>query len=264
MSNPAYGCAADAEITPSVLSLPTSPYEKLLVQAFPEELDTEDTDSSGSHSPSVAVLYRHAPGNFLGSIVAFHGGCFVGGDPSYDSDQNVWLASLGYNVIQFRFPTDHMHRFDEWSSSSDVEKFVHNLASMAPVFCLGRSSGGYLAKHFFKKYESTIRKVVYLCPVLRPIMRAVMLPEFAERTAKYFAAGEIKCTHVSYWMSQWDSLADEWQFTKEVLVLAEKDENVPRQLFYDEQLETAVTLQGCETHRSGLAYRGEALANCFV
>ena len=39
-----------------------------------------------------------------GTIITFHGGCFTGGNTTWDKEQNYLLADMGYEVHQVAFP----------------------------------------------------------------------------------------------------------------------------------------------------------------
>lgn len=209
---------------------------------------------------SETKIYRNTANHRLGTIIALHGGCFVNGDASWDAEQNHWMSSLGYDVHQMQFPTTSIVDFDKWMSGSPMTEFLQQERKLGPVILLGRSSGGYLAKRFFEKHKAMIDKVFYLCPVLRPMLRAVMLPSFAKDTSIFFGEHILR-NQLPSLSVKWDSVADCWQDDKEVLMLAECDNNIPYELFTDEQLQAAILLPGCDSHKSALTSTGDRLGD---
>lgn len=153
--------------------------------------------------------------NKKGTIISFHGGCFVGGNVSYDQDQNMLLSRMGYEVHQVYFPKEYQ-AFLKWVDEFDFSQME------LPIYCLGRSSGGYLAKIFYENHNNIVSKVLYLCPVFNPLLRAQIKPKFQEKTKQFF--GDLNPLETIRWDSK-----------REFLVLARKDQNVPIQVFTKEQ-----------------------------
>ena len=155
-----------------------------------------------------------------GTIISFHGGCFTGGNPSWDAEQNSLLASIGYKVIQVDFPKTHS-KFRQWAEQNDFSD------QKTPLYCLGRSSGGYLAK-VYSSINTNVTKVIYICPVFNPTLRAKNKPKFAQKTRQFFDEPPIS--------------TETWDSQKELLFLAKNDDHVPKQCYSQEQLDSAVYL----------------------
>ena len=161
-------------------------------------------------------------------LVTLHGGCFTGGSHLWDQKQTKCLEKLGFNVRQLAFPTDNFE---------DTIVFLKNAIQEfgKKVYLLGRSSGGYLAKVIFDSCPDLIEKAIYLAPVFDPETRAMENPRFQKKQSYYFL------NTTSY------PTTDSFDLEKEVLFLAEKDENVPLKCFTQTQLENAIRL-GIQTH----------------
>lgn len=146
----------------------------------------------------------------------------MGGNINWDKKQNECLSDLGYNVYQVEFPKDH-RKFIAWAKRFDFSKMSR------PIYCIGRSSGGYLARLFSTLHSGTISKTVYICPVFRPFTRCRLKPKFKGKTMEFFG----RTTPIS---------TESFDEDKELLMLASRDENVPRDCFTDEQLDNALFL----------------------
>lgn len=164
-----------------------------------------------------------------GVIVTFHGGCFTGGSTFWDVAQNKKLAARGFEVRQVYIPKTYDEFISDHAFNGVIEADV-------PVFVLGRSSGGYFAK-IMNYFHHEIEKAAYICPVLKPISRAKMLPKYAKRTLEFFKLN----------VSVIDSYGCGWNNTTERLYLAENDDHVPLELFTNEQKESAIYI-GPTTH----------------
>jgi hypothetical protein len=183
-------------------------------------------------------IYR-PPANLAprGTILAFHGGCFVGGSIEWDRDQNIALASLGFTVVQPEFPKT-LHSFKKWADSFSLGDIVvpgTQKCPPPPIFCLGRSSGGYLVKEFLWSCP-ILEKALYICPVFQPLLRAKLKPQFQDKTMRFFKKEPPLDT-----TENWDG------GEHELLLLATKDENVPKACYSKTQLDEAVYL-GPTTH----------------
>lgn len=168
---------------------------------------------------------------FQGTIISFHGGCFIGGNTSYDYEQNEMLSNLGYVVIQVDFPkryTDFIYFVENYK----FDNIKH------PIYCIGRSSGGYLAKIFAETHSLIIQKILYICPVLNPLLRCEFKPQFLEKTNKFFEE------HTPI-------LFDSFNFNKELILLATEDNNVPLNCFTKEELKFSIFLD-IKTHNEML------------
>ena len=97
-------------------------------------------------SKSSSVFYKVPPdaGKCRGVVLAFHGGCFIGGNAGWDVAQNRLLAKMGYAVWQLAFPKTWT-AWKVWAAKFDWTVLE---ARGVPVHCIGRSSGGYLARAF--------------------------------------------------------------------------------------------------------------------
>jgi hypothetical protein len=167
----------------------------------------------------------------LGTIVAFHGGCFTGGNTTWDKQQNEALVREGFRVIQVEFPKQWT-KFQQW-----VQDELPDLVPMdAPIFLLGRSSGGFLAKYIHDHPPSSWEnlKAIYICPVFRPYIRAELLPKFRKRTDQFFDTPP--------------NSTEAWDPQTERLYLAKEDGNVPTGVFTQVQLENGYFF-GPKTHK---------------
>jgi len=145
-------------------------------------------------------------------LITFHGGCFSGGDVSFDNAQNMALEadSSVTKVIQVDFPKTWTN-FKKWAHIT-----IPEIVSMYPDSCiqvLGRSSGGYLAKWIYDNFPA-ICSGVYICPVWDPIKRMTLLPKFRKATLAFFSEENTV-----------DKLQD--LSINEKVYLACNDENVP-------------------------------------
>lgn len=161
-----------------------------------------------------------------GIIISFHGGCFMGGNTSWDKEQNQMLSELGYEVHQVEFPKSHSE-FCQWAKDYKLSSDL-----TMPLYCLGRSSGGYLAK-IYSKLHQEINKTIYICPVFKPYHRCELKPQFINKTQKFFDSDPI--------------LTTDWDSNREILFLASNDQNIPMTCFTDEQLKDAIFL-GPQSH----------------
>lgn len=178
-----------------------------------------------------------------GTILAFHGGCFTGGSTSWDADQNHALAKLGYVVVQLWFPTTTIVEFREWAKNV-------NFVLQKPIHCLGRSSGGYLAKEFEMWTRLPVQKTIYICPVFKPLLRAELVPKMAEKTCQFFGnESPVDTTHFNP--------------ARELLLLAAQDENVPRQCYTKKQHTVAVYL-GPVTHTGMCQIKSQTFLDCVA
>jgi pimeloyl-ACP methyl ester carboxylesterase len=160
------------------------------------------------------------------AIITLHGGCFTGGDVSWDQDQNNLLKSMGLDVYQLDFPKNNYRDTIIW-----LEQELLKLKEQYDVvYLLGRSSGGYLAKQLFEMHPNLIAKVFYLAPVFTPALRAAINPFFGMAQNSYFR----------YTDSIPGTLT--WNRRKEILFLAIDDENVPIECFTQEQRDCNINL----------------------
>jgi len=162
-----------------------------------------------------------------GSIISFHGGCFVGGSVEWDKKQNNELTKLGFDVYQVNFPkTNKM--FTLWARTFDFTKMQQ------PIFCIGRSSGGYLAKVFSSFHPTKIKRTIYICPVFNPLNRIKVYKQFSSKTKDFFGNTAPISTKSH-------------NIEKELIMLAKNDRNVPLSCFTREQISGAKFL-GPSTH----------------
>lgn len=117
---------------------------------------------------------------FLGTILAFHGGEFVKGNTRWDRPQNTLLANTGFEVYQLHLPKK-WSEFKEWATSDAMEEFLQQQSqNKGPLIVLGRSSGGYLAKWFFRAHSTFLHKAIYLSPVFQPDIKTGGAKRFFE------------------------------------------------------------------------------------
>lgn len=161
-------------------------------------------------------------------LITLHGGCFVGGSATWDVPQTKCLENCGFDVHQLDFPKNDLN---------ETIKYIYTYIQTfkTPIYLLGRSSGGYLAKILYDRYPDKIKKVLYLAPVFNPKLRALINPKFKDKQDKYFKNSEYIDTSL---------------FNKkdEILILAENDENVPKECYTEEQLKNAIYI-GIKTHK---------------
>ena len=176
-------------------------------------------------------------------IVTLHGGCFVGGSASWDQSQTKCLSDLGLDVRQLEFPKDE---FEE------TIKFIHNYIEKIgqPVYILGRSSGGYLAKVIVDKYPHLIKKAIYLAPVFNPQLRANIHSKFKSKQDHFFRkSGYIYNTSTI-------------NKDKETLFLATHDENVPKECFTKRQIDLGFSHGlGIKSHKGILTTTSKAFCS---
>jgi len=156
-------------------------------------------------------------------LITIHGGCFVGGNSSYDKEQTTFLKALFKNVFQIDFAKDNLSE-----TINDIERQIKKLKEKHvnnKFIILGRSSGGYLAKILYDK--GLIDGAIYICPVFNPILRGEKIKVLGEKAKKYFENQHIYET-------------DNWNKKEECLFLALEDENVPNECFTKEQLAEAI------------------------
>ena len=85
-----------------------------------------------------------------------------------------------------------------------------------PIYVIGRSSGGYLAKTFYEMHNDKITAALYICPVLNPQLRKKLKPKFASKTVEFFGGVE-------------PAKLNNLDNNKEFLMLAKNDGNVPKE-----------------------------------
>jgi len=156
-------------------------------------------------------------------LITLHGGCFIGGNSSYDKEQTSLLSGIFKHVFQLDFVKTNLE-----STIADLKRQIHELKEKytgKKFYVLGRSSGGYLAKVLFD--AGLFEKAIYLCPVFNPILRGQLVKHLGEKASAYF-----KDQHVY--------LTNSWDTKNETLYLASNDQNVPNECFTDEQLKNAI------------------------
>lgn len=163
-------------------------------------------------------------------LITLHGGCFVGGDSSYDKEQTELLKSMNYNVHQIDFKKDNLNVcisdiIDQINKYKQI--YINN-----KFYVLGRSSGGYLAKVLFDL--NLFEKAMYIAPVFDPILRGQLVPKLGEKQQPFFQDCSVYKT-------------DKWNNDREMLLLATDDENVPMDCYTTEQSTNAIFLN-IKTH----------------
>jgi pimeloyl-ACP methyl ester carboxylesterase len=161
-------------------------------------------------------------------LITLHGGCFTGGSADWDKAQTACLQKCGFDVRQLDFPKDNITETIEY-----IREYIRAIGT--PVYILGRSSGGYLAKVMFEKYPELIKKAVYLAPVFNPELRAQINPQFQSNQEYFFRDADYINT-------------SGFNEVDEILVLARNDENVPKECFSKKQKRYANYI-GIRTHK---------------
>jgi hypothetical protein len=209
-------------------------------------------------------------------LLAFHGGCFMGGNSGWDAKQNTMLASMGFEVHQLAFPKNWL-AWQAWAKSfrwdllqqTDLAEpnqppepdppnhMAKPVQEAVPVVCLGRSSGGYLACMFAAMHSSRISKLILMAPVLNPFKRASILVSFKANTQQFFQTDKPNQPNQPDHANQPDhkNQPDQpdqpdqpermlvpagYNPDKTLLLLARRDENVPAWLFSTAQIRQAV------------------------
>lgn len=168
-------------------------------------------------------------------LVTIHGGCFIGGNSSYDKEQTSFLKTLFENVYQIDFVKNNLT-----DTINDIDTQIKNLKKIhnkEKFIVLGRSSGGYLAKVLFDK--GLFYKAIYICPVFDPILRGEKITKLGNKSKEYFN-------------NQYVYETNRWNDKKECLFLAVEDENVPNECFTKEQLEKGIYV-GPKSHTGMLS-----------
>ena len=176
------------------------------------------------------------------NIISFHGGCFIGGNVNWDKKQNSFLEKCGYKVDQVAFPKRHS-KFLKWMREFDFTKYD------GKIYILGRSSGGYLAKIFYEYHNRKCQGVIYLCPVFNPCFRAEIKPKFKTKTDLFF--------------DHPPKSTENWDHEREILFLAKDDQNVPNELFTDDQLKSAYHV-GPSSHIGMLSCTSDGFRNILM
>ena len=139
-----------------------------------------------------------------------------------------------------RFPKNYTE-FIRWTNTFNFE------GMRQPIYTLGRSSGGYLAKIFATINVLEVKKAIYICPVFNPHLRYQINPQFEEKTLEFFDGMPTKM----------------FDKDRELLLLAKNDENVPNECFTKKQLQSAIYL-GPTTHKGMLTTTSKAFAKIVV
>ena len=165
------------------------------------------------------------------ALITLHGGCFIGGNSTWDKDQTQLFQEIGFDVYQLEF--------DKTSLSvclEDIRNQVKNIKqNYKKVIVLGRSSGGYMAKYLFE--EKLFDKAIYLAPIFDPILHGKIIPKLGKTQQPFFTNSKI----IPNPLHNWDN-------NNELLLLATQDENVPLECFSEIQLQNAIFI-GPKTHK---------------
>lgn len=166
------------------------------------------------------------------AIITLHGGCFTGGDVSWDQDQNNLLRNIGLDVYQLDYPKNNFRDTILWLEIELLKlKEQYDI-----VYLLGRSSGGYLAKQLFEMHPDKIYKVFYLAPVFTPSLRAALNPYVAMSQNSYFRYNNPVPGTLT------------WNRRKEVMFQAIDDDSVPIECFTQDQRDCNINL-GIKGHQ---------------
>lgn len=186
--------------------------------------------------PNFIEYYTSNP---IGIIITFHGGCFSGGKMTYDTEQNNMLMNMGFIVYQPEFPKKYSE-FKKWCQQYIPAFQKRNL----PVYVLGRSSGGYLAKYVYNNYKF-IHGAIYLCPILFPKERYQIITKFQGKTISFFDEKEDDM-----------SICNDNEF----MLLSTIDENMPYQL-YDKVMGGRIYFDTTMSHNQILKCCDEVIKN---
>lgn len=181
-------------------------------------------------------------------LVTLHGGCFVGGSADWDAAQTKCLRNLGIEVYQLDFPKDEFNETIEY-----ICNFIQDLKKRTEkkISILGRSSGGYLAKVIFNLNIEDLHKAFYLAPVFNPKTRAIINPKFKGKQEYYFREVDVLPSTSTF------------NPDREILFLADADQNVSRQCFTEDQLNHAIRL-GIANHSSMTCTVSKAFQNKVI
>jgi hypothetical protein len=166
-------------------------------------------------------------------IFCIHGGCFVGGNSSWDKEQNLAFINAGFYI--------HQPDFDKSSfqnTINDLTKQAIKLKSQITIkkyIVLGRSSGGLLAKHIFD-LNIGFDYAIYLAPVMNPYQRMIKRPKFKSKQLLFFGTDD------NMKLSTKSSITD-----NELLLCAENDDNVPF-ITLSSELQSKAIFLGAKTH----------------
>jgi predicted esterase YcpF (UPF0227 family) len=165
------------------------------------------------------------------ALVTLHGGCFTGGNSTWDLPQTLLFREIGYDVYQLEFDKSSLS-----TCLQDIRKQVLDIKqNYKQIIVLGRSSGGYMAKYLFE--ENLFDKAIYLAPIFDPYLRGSIIPKLGYKAQPFFDNSLLKPIKL-----------DKWNSTNELLLLATEDENVPLECFSEIQLKNAIFI-GPKTHK---------------
>ena len=118
----------------------------------------------------VAIVYEES-GPLLGCVVALRSE-----QEETTSEQNVHyqqdfkLSKRGYRVEEIPYP-DNWDTALKWAKSKTMEKFLKDLSKKynGNVLIVGRSCSCLLTKVMFEYHSEYVKRVLYLCPIWRPL-----------------------------------------------------------------------------------------------
>ena len=170
-------------------------------------------------------------------IISLHGGRFIYGSIKDDIKQNRLISkSTHIQIFNLDFPKNNYE-----NTMIFLEKELLKYSKKYnEIYLIGRSSGGYLAKQLFDKYNNIIKKVIYIAPAFNIKLRSKLINnKKITNPQKYF----FRNTKKIYGTKKWSK--------KEYLILAKKDKNIPISCFTTKQIKNAIFFN--KTHK-GLCY----------
>lgn len=172
------------------------------------------------------VAFKKYPANSGAAALLIHGGCFVKGDETWNSDQ---AKSISKNCNLDVFTLDFSKTsFD--ASVKDIKDFFQQLHAVynGNVGLIGCSSGGFLTLSILQEIAAP-RFIVLICPVMNPELREDLLLATSLRLHNR----NIQKNQLSYFKSKPypQAKASSLHFD---IIAAKDDENVPLGLILTE------------------------------
>lgn len=175
-------------------------------------------------------------------VLIIHGGCFVGGNETYDQSLVNCLLAAGYHTLRIKFKTTSFE--DSMEDLVYVTEQLKEHFSGYRITIIGVSSGGFLA---YKLISETRMLRVYhnyigLCPVLHPYARHKIIVEKISNGAtklKPIKDGQLRYFGSEEHMKELSIIGDcnIYDVSHALMILGKDDENVPLETvkpFFDE------------------------------
>jgi esterase/lipase len=178
-------------------------------------------------------------------IISLHGGRFIYGSIEDDIKQNILISKLmNIRIINLDFPKNN---YEDTMIFLEKELLKYS-KKYNEIYLIGRSSGGYLAKQLFDKYNYIIKKVIYIAPVFNVKLRSKLKDKKKYKIPqKYFFRNTKKIYGTKKWCN------------KEYLILAKKDKNIPIECFTTKQIKNAIFFN--KTHKGLVHSKSMILIN---